>query len=633
MALQVWLPLTKDLRQQGLSDVTVTNNGATFNSAGKLGGCYYFNASSYLYENTYNWTNFNTSKFSLCCWYKQPSPVASGNSQMICIGTNSGWNNIRIGLLRRTSNGYPMFSVSDGSNNVNYNFTANSFPLDTWTHITCTYDNGVMKLYLNGVLDKTYTTTITPVLNSLQHLGIGAASNGAEKLTGYLNDVRIYDHCLSPMEVKRISQGLILHYPLNRQGFGQDNLMPNSIEMPVGSANPFTGTWRLAGSSQMTRSRVAISDAPSGASTYGFQSVGLQTGQDASCWGIDGFPRENGTTYTLSAWGRIVGGSSTAAMLGFSVYSGTTLDYGGTYGKAKSSDTKYYGSGAYDYAGGQLNPNGNWTRIYRTFTSTSASDNIYIGFNTAKTGSNVTLQLCGVKLEKGDKMTPWIPNSNESMYTTLGLDGTTEYDCSGFCNNGIRTGTFSWISDTPKYTVSTIIEKGIITSTNSFITTTDPIFSVALWFKLKSDVTYTAYNDLISFSSSSYSNQPFRLEICGSPVGKSIMWFRGPSGQSGGFAVKTDLSFDTWYHTVLVSEGNKQYSYYVNGEKLGTYNGSANSWTPTGNVSLGENINGAFYESDFRIYATALSADDVKSLYQNCATIDADGIIHGQIRS
>ena len=180
--------------------------------------------------------------------------------------------------------------------------------------------------------------------------------------------------------------------------------MPNSVEMPVGSANPSTGTWRLAGSSQMTRSRVAIPDAPSGTSTYGFQSVGLQTGQDASCWGIDSFPRESGTTYTLSAWGRIVGGSTTAAMLGFSVYNGTTLDYGGTHGQAKSSDVEYYGSGAYDYAGGKLNPNGNWTRIYRTFTSTSTSDNIYIGFNTAKTGSNVTLQLCGVKLEKGDKI-------------------------------------------------------------------------------------------------------------------------------------------------------------------------------------------------------------------------------------
>lgn len=42
MSLRVWLPLTKDLRNQGLDDVTVTNNGATFSSAGKLGGCYTF---------------------------------------------------------------------------------------------------------------------------------------------------------------------------------------------------------------------------------------------------------------------------------------------------------------------------------------------------------------------------------------------------------------------------------------------------------------------------------------------------------------------------------------------------------------------------------------------------------------
>ena len=46
MALQVWLPLTGDLTQQGLSGVEVTNNGAVVNNEGKLGKCYLFSNST-----------------------------------------------------------------------------------------------------------------------------------------------------------------------------------------------------------------------------------------------------------------------------------------------------------------------------------------------------------------------------------------------------------------------------------------------------------------------------------------------------------------------------------------------------------------------------------------------------------
>jgi hypothetical protein len=40
----------------------------------------------------------------------------------------------------------------------------------------------------------------------------GNAVQSTYNLNGKLNDVRIYDHCLTPSEVKEISQGLVLHY-------------------------------------------------------------------------------------------------------------------------------------------------------------------------------------------------------------------------------------------------------------------------------------------------------------------------------------------------------------------------------------------------------------------------------------
>ena len=80
MSLQVWLPLNGNLKNYGLSDMQFTNNSAVVNTTGKIGSCYEFNANAYIKESGYDWSSFNTSQFSLCCWYKEPSPVASGNS-------------------------------------------------------------------------------------------------------------------------------------------------------------------------------------------------------------------------------------------------------------------------------------------------------------------------------------------------------------------------------------------------------------------------------------------------------------------------------------------------------------------------------------------------------------------------
>lgn len=601
MSLVVWLPLTKDLRQQGLSDATVTNNGATFDSTGKLGGCYTFGSGKYMRATPAS-SLMQAKAVSAACWVK----ITSWNSSYDCLmswADGTSWTNSRVTLTRNNNSSKLCFTIANGTNYTTVNCTTN-LALNTWYHIVGTYDGSNIKIYINGNLEGTATSTLSIVYAGT--FNIGGWSGNNYPINGSLSDIRLYNHCLSPMEVKELAKGLVLHYPLNRQGWGQDNIIPGTN---LGTANWY---WTMQAGNYTAAEETTLS---------GVRGCKFTRGTTAqSGWSVIYYNNINESLFK----------TSTAYKLSVDIYPSVNTNFVVSIRESNGTNVFANATPAKAVVANK------WNHLEFDLTTvatlpSSTGETIY--FQSMDSSTGVSYIFRNLKLEEGSIATPWCPNSSDTLATTMGLNSATEYDCSGFCNNGTRTGTFNWTSDTPKYVVSTAIEKGRITSANSFTTVVDPIFSVALWFKLKSEVTYTAYTDLISFSSSSYSNQPFRLEICGSPVGKSITWFRGPSGQSGSFAVKSDLSFDTWYHTVLVSEGNKQYSYYVNGVKLGTYNGSANSWTPTGNVSLGENINGVFYESDFRIYATALSADDVKSLYQNSAYIDSSGNVYGAVHS
>ena len=632
MSLQVWLPFTDGtLKQQGLSDVSATIGGSiNLTEAGKLGKCATIGATTggiTLPASTM--TSFT--ECSVAFWINITAWNTSWDTFFQAGLGSTPWNHYIFGILRNQGD-YLCFTISNGSSTSSAGYISSNLTIGQWMHLAFTYSNKKCKIYINGALDKEYSTSIAPNFAGITHISIGRGTSSGYQSKCKLNDFRIYDHCLSPMEVKQISQGLVLHYPLNREGWGQENLMPNSTIMSVGSANASTGSWRVAGSSQMTRSRVAISDSPIG-DVYGCQSVGLQTGQDASCWGIDRFPRENGTTYTISAWGRIVGGSTTAAMLGFSVYSGTTLDYGGTYGQAKSSDTKYYGSGAYDYAGGQLNPNGSWTRIYRTFTSTSTSDNIYVGFNTAKTGNSVTLQLCGVKLEKGDKVTSWCPKNTDDLADVIGLNDTTEYDTSGFGNNGTRIGTLEWNGNSPKYSVCT----KFTTTNNSRIEGIIPapilpmgesVGTLSAWVYPIQRQT-ASDRDLIIYVNGVYLTINSNGKACVYAYGKNINTY---------VAGNSIVPLNTWSHLCEVWNESNCFL-YINGTLDATISatGTFSGYSTYGNQNRYILIGGEYYYgprlfngmiSDVRIYATALSADDIKNLYQNSAYINSNGITY-----
>ena len=186
---------------------------------------------------------------------------------------------------------------------------------------------------------------------------------------------------------------------INKQGIAyasgeiNPNLMPNSYIMPYGSANPSTGTWRNAGTSTMTKSRVLIENG-----MYGFQNVGVQTANDGSCYGIDSFPTEANTNYIISMYARIVSG--TEGYAGYNIYSATYVN-----GSDTKVDKNYH-----------VTPlTTNWTRCWMQFKTNSATTrNLYIGITTGET--DVTTQMCLIKLEKSSVLSPWCPNGIDDIF-------------------------------------------------------------------------------------------------------------------------------------------------------------------------------------------------------------------------
>lgn len=87
-----------------------------------------------------------------------------------------------------------------------------TYDLNKWNHLVMTRTTSETKYYLNGELKLTGSAGTIP--NGDYFVGAWKTS-AQQNYKGKINDVRIYDHCLSPQEVKEISKGLVLHYPLS----------------------------------------------------------------------------------------------------------------------------------------------------------------------------------------------------------------------------------------------------------------------------------------------------------------------------------------------------------------------------------------------------------------------------------
>ena len=503
-------------------------------------------------------------EYSVAVWVK---PLGNHYHYNGTIFSSGDWNKTRysFGLSQDNSQ---VDILCKGHNN----YLTCAVPINTWTHLICTCDsNNIVRLYKNGEYINSSARSDKPDSDNLNQAAIGRETyaNGYFTFNGMLNDFRLYDHCLSLMEIKEISKGLILHYPLNRNGWGQDNILPQTNELTA---------WVKESNVTCVKENdwFVITDVKARSARWGVYKN-------------DVIIKPN-TDYAFSV--ECEGSTSIQLCTNSSLTNKIQIIYNQQGKKSGTFNTgELFGTDDICYMR---------VYIWPTYANNHESKVRYF------------------KIEEGTKITPWCPNSSDELYNILGLNNNIQYDTSGYGNNGTRTGTFSWTSDTPKYQVST---HAVGSSTTHLEGPPLPAEAktVALWIKGNKSTNGAIFNDKTSGLQIGLLNSLLYMNSLAATAGFTTSHWK--DGQ--------------WNHVVAVNNNGTR-SLYVNGQPE-TQSGANNYYIHNAdNFWLwNRSYNNAYAWtgdlSDLRIYVTALSTEDVKSLYNNSAYIDNQGNIYGAV--
>lgn len=192
MALQVWLPLNKDLRNIGLNGNNITNYSATFSASGPTNGSIYFENSKYI---DLNYDMSSKQEFTIAMY-------------VYCTGTTFAGN-----LFTVEKSTYWQFIVYSGTlqwrdDVIGYSGTRKSITLPTvtansWNHLCITFNKGTVTVYLNGTKRNEVSGDGTKLNSGISHFWVGHCGDGYW-FTGYTSNLMVYDNVLSEDDIKNL---------------------------------------------------------------------------------------------------------------------------------------------------------------------------------------------------------------------------------------------------------------------------------------------------------------------------------------------------------------------------------------------------------------------------------------------
>ena len=479
-----------------------------------------------------------------------------------------------------------------------------------WNHFAFTidYEAGEAIFYINGnQVSKGTTVDTTHQIAAIHNIRLG--ENG---LSVSENDVRIYDEILSPKVIKEISKGLVCHYTLAGVG---ENILTNTKNFVCVSTNNGTTTDDYNG--------------------FIIRHLAPRTGTSyREVCAYNGFVKVvSGGSYTQSFWAK-GSGYLTVHFYSGNIACATNTSSTGITNTSTDGNVRIYLTSE-------------WKRYWVTHTLKTSSD--------TPTNKNILLRLwdengenevyvCGWKLEKGSVATPWTPNPADPEFTKMGFDDGIEYDVSGYGNNGTKTladgstGSFEYTAETPRYWTATHIHS-LNPSTNAQAGTayinancslTDPNqLSIAFWEN--AGIGYSGGQAQGMFCTTN--------NAIGSDYLGSAMNHRDNAvdinSSDGNDHLRLYITFlkNEWHHYAFTYDGQYARSY-----RDGILQDTKNFTSPTAlgsfaNVFIGFSKAGGVWRrndaiySDFRIYATALSADDILALYNTPISLSSNGTL------
>ena len=590
MSLQVWLPLNGNLNNQGLDGSLEFANtaSATVAADGKIGSCYSFSATSgtgLLLSKGKSASEFmdayiNHHSWSMCAW------VRTTSNDNVVFGLTYG-----LRLWCGSTNYVHLYN-----NTRNVSASNNISTIDgKWHHICATYntlDNAV-NVYVDGIKGTTsyYPSGETYASSWSNSVAIGRDFNNSIASSHYyfqgsMNDVRIYDHCLSAKEVKEISKGLVLHYKLS-----DPYIEPTTNNYSGWSTNCYNGV--------------------TGKYNYG-------TTTDMYYDNLDGITRVRMGTGNLDAWPYVFFNNITPPSNG--EYRTLSFDYYPTI-KDKINFYTYNTSGTITWiangvkgTGGNIPVNTNsWNHISVTIKNTGSSNSGFgymrIGLEKHTSSTSNYWLFKNIQIESKDHSTPFVIGSR---------DESTVYDCSGLANNGTKIGGVTPSSNPLpiRYDKSYDFDgnTGSIQIPNLAKLAPSGEFTMNCWIYHDDTWSSKGFETILGGPSG------FELEAKNRSTNSPALW-----AYSWGQGSAT-YELNKW-NMITMTRNASESKFYINGELKIT--GSAGT-IPSGNYFIGawntssqQNYKGRI--SDFRIYSAVLSIDDIKVLYNTSASVDKNG--------